>query len=166
MRTRATLNRRIGVIPCLTALAAALLLSACGKPAEPAKPAGDDGAAAPKPAAKSYLIGVVAKSDSNPVFQAARTGAEDAAAELSEKYGVKIEVSWQTPPSEDAQRQAQFVDQLVAAGADGITLSASDGNVAALHGERPRRRLHAAAGLVAQAAGGRRRDCLSSGQAR
>ena len=129
MSTRATLNRRLGVIPCLTALAAALLLSACGKPAEPAKPAGDDSAAAPKPAAKSYLIGVVAKSDSNPVFQAARTGAEDAAAELSEKYGVKIEVSWQTPPSEDAQRQAQFVDQLVAAGADGITLSASDGNV-------------------------------------
>lgn len=124
-----TLKRRLGVIPGLTALAAALLLSACGKPAEPASSGDTNAGDSAKPATKSYLIGVVAKSDSNPVFQAARTGAEDAAAELSEKYGVTIEVSWQTPPSEDAQRQAQFVDQLVAAGADGITLSASDGNV-------------------------------------
>jgi ribose transport system substrate-binding protein len=72
---------------------------------------------------------VVAKSESNPVFQAAKTGAEDAAEDLSEKHGIEIDVSWQTPPSEDAQRQAQFIDQLVGQGADGITLSASDANV-------------------------------------
>ncbi|MBK7405195.1 MAG: substrate-binding domain-containing protein [Phycisphaerales bacterium] len=111
------------------ALTAACLLLSCGK--SPEKPAGG---AAPAPSAggakpEHLLIGVVAKSESNPVFQAARTGAEDAAAELSKKYGVDIKVSWQTPPSEDAQRQAQFIDQLVSNGADGITLSASDANV-------------------------------------
>ncbi len=126
MSTRKTLARRLGAVPGLSLLAAALLLGACGKPAEPTTPSTGDG---PAPAEKSYLIGVVAKSDSNPVFRAARTGAEDAAADLSKQYGVKIEVSWQTPPGEDAQRQAQFIDQLVSNGAAGITLSASDANV-------------------------------------
>lgn len=127
MSTPTRRTHRSSLLPGLAALAAALVLSACGKPAQPAQPA--TGAENGNIPAKSYLIGVVAKSDSNPVFQAARTGAEDAAADVSKKYGVKIDVSWQTPSSEDAQRQAQFIDQLVAKGADGITLSASDANV-------------------------------------
>lgn len=109
------------------ALTVACLLFACGKGAD--KPAEGSAQAPTAAKPKQLLIGVVAKSDSNPVFQAAKTGAEDAAADLSKQYGVDIQVSWQTPPSEDAQRQAQFIDQLVANGADGITLSASDANV-------------------------------------
>src|ERR1044072_8066838 len=39
-------------------------------------------------AQKTYTIGLVAKSQNNPVFQAARVGANDAAKELGEKYGI------------------------------------------------------------------------------
>ena len=85
---------------------------------QPAKPA--------KAAKKSYLIGLVAKSNSNPVFLAARTGAEDAAKDLGAKMGVTIKIDWRTPVSEDGQKQAEFIEQLVAAGADGIAVSASD----------------------------------------
>src|ERR1700733_11996972 len=77
---------------------------------------------------KSYTIGLVAKSQSNPVFQAARVGAEDAAKELGEKYGIQIKIDWRTPNEEDAQKQAQAIEQLVLAGADGIAVSCSDAN--------------------------------------
>jgi len=90
-------------------------------------PSGDG--AAPAPVRKSYVIGVIAKSQSNPVFQAARTGAEEAAPDLSEKHGIDVEVLWRTPNNEDAQQQAQFVEQLVSQGVDGIAISASDANL-------------------------------------
>src|SRR6266480_4217239 len=77
---------------------------------------------------ESYTIGVVAKSQSNPVFQAARVGAIDAARELGEKYGVEIKIDWRTPNEEDAQKQAESIEQLVLAGADGIAVSCSDAN--------------------------------------
>src|SRR5947207_2990721 len=51
-------------------------------------------------------IALIAKSSTNPVFLAARTGAEAAAKELSEKNHIKIEVIWLTPPQEDGQVQA------------------------------------------------------------
>lgn len=76
----------------------------------------------------SYTIGLIAKSQSNPVFLAARTGAEDAARELGDKYGVKIKIDWRTPVSEDAQKQAEYLEQLAAGGADAIAVSASDAN--------------------------------------
>ena len=41
---------------------------------------------------KSYTIGLVAKSQNNPVFQAARVGATDAARDLGRKYGVEIKI--------------------------------------------------------------------------
>lgn len=78
---------------------------------------------------KSFVIGVVAKSQSNPVFQAARTGAEDACRDLSKKLGIDIKPNWRTPTNEDAQQQAQFVEQLVSQGADGIAISCSDANL-------------------------------------
>jgi ribose transport system substrate-binding protein len=71
-------------------------------------------------------IGLIAKSESNPVFQAARVGAEDAAAELSKQLGVKIEIVWRTPADEDAQKQAAFIEQLAVVGVDGISISCSD----------------------------------------
>jgi ribose transport system substrate-binding protein len=80
------------------------------------------GEPAPSPGPK-LVIGVVAKSTSNPVFIAARTGAEDACRDLSKKYGIEIVSKWQTPVTEDAQKQGQYVEQLVSQGVDGIAIS-------------------------------------------
>jgi ribose transport system substrate-binding protein len=77
---------------------------------------------------KSYTIGLVAKSQGNPVFQAARVGAMDAARDLGKKYGITIKIDWRTPNEEDAQKQAEAIEQLVLAGADGIAVSCSDAN--------------------------------------
>src|SRR5215218_2863594 len=77
---------------------------------------------------KSYTIGLVAKSQGNPVFQAARVGAMDAAKDLGKKYNVAIKIDWRTPNEEDAQKQAEAIEQLVLAGADGIAVSCSDAN--------------------------------------
>src|SRR5260370_40729007 len=77
---------------------------------------------------KTYTFGVIAKSNNNPVFQAAKTGADDEAAKLSKEKGVNIKIDWRTPNEEDPQKQADAVEQLVNAGANGIAVSASDAN--------------------------------------
>src|ERR1051325_10335746 len=77
---------------------------------------------------KSYTIGLVAKSQGNPVFQAARVGGEAAARELGAKHGLAIKIDWRTPNEEDAQKQAEAIEQLVLAGADGVAVSCSDAN--------------------------------------
>jgi ribose transport system substrate-binding protein len=77
---------------------------------------------------KSYSFGLVAKSQSNPVFQAARTGAEQAAKDLGAKNALSIKIDWRTPNDEDAQKQAEAIEQLTLAGADGIAVSCSDAN--------------------------------------
>ncbi len=77
---------------------------------------------------KSYTIGLVAKSQGNPVFQAARVGAEQAARDLGKKYNIQIKIDWRTPNQEDAQKQADAIEQLVNAGANGIAVSCSDAN--------------------------------------
>lgn len=79
-------------------------------------------------AADTLVIGLVAKSQGNPVFQAARVGAEDAAKELGKKYNRTIKIDWRTPNEEDAQKQADAIEQLVLAGAEGISVSCSDAN--------------------------------------
>lgn len=84
------------------------------------------GLSAPERTEKTITIGLIAKSQSNPVFLAARTGANDAAKELGKQYGVDIKIDWQTPNSEDAQKQADYIERLVAAGVDGIAVSCSD----------------------------------------
>jgi ribose transport system substrate-binding protein len=75
---------------------------------------------------KKITIAMIAKSSTNPVFLAARRGAEDAAKRLSEKYGVEVVIDWKTPPTEDGQVQAQRIEQAVNEGANAILLSASD----------------------------------------
>ena len=93
-----------------TLAAAALVglagLSGCNKAADEGTSstggAGGDDAA-------SYTFGVIAKSQSNPVFQAARTGAFDAAKAIEEEHGVKVNIRWETPSDEDAQAQAQRI---------------------------------------------------------
>lgn len=77
---------------------------------------------------KSYTFGLVAKSQGNAVFQVARVGAEAAARELGAKHGLKLRIDWRTPNEEDAQKQAEAIEQLVLAGADGIAVSCSDAN--------------------------------------
>ncbi|MGN6385569.1 MAG: substrate-binding domain-containing protein, partial [Verrucomicrobiota bacterium] len=79
-------------------------------------------------AQKTYVIGLVAKSQGNPVFQAARVGAEQAAKDLGQKYGINIKIDWRTPNEEDAQKQAEAIEQLVLSGARGIAVSCSDAN--------------------------------------
>jgi len=60
------------------------------------------------------------------VFLSARTGAEAAARELSQKHGIAIEIAWLTPPQEDGQIQAQRIAQAVNEGASAVLLSCSD----------------------------------------
>src|SRR5947209_14467477 len=79
-------------------------------------------------AEKTYTFGIVAKSNNNPVFQAAKTGAQDEAKALSAKHGVNIKIDWRTPNEEDPQKQVEAVEALVNAGASGIAVSCSDAN--------------------------------------
>ncbi|USN98385.1 MAG: substrate-binding domain-containing protein [Phycisphaeraceae bacterium] len=84
-------------------------------------------AAAPKPTVKDrYVIGMVAKSSTNPVYLAARAGAEAAAQEIGKDKGVQIEIVWRSPTEEDAARQYELIGELVGAKVDGIAVSCSD----------------------------------------
>jgi ribose transport system substrate-binding protein len=76
-----------------------------------------------------YTFALIAKSQSNPVFQAARVGAEDAAAEVGTKLGVKINILWRTPNEDDAQKQVENIEQLVLQGVDGISVSCSQAEI-------------------------------------
>jgi ribose transport system substrate-binding protein len=97
-----------------------VLMAGCGGGE---KPAGNQGSTA-RPA--GLRIAMIAKSSTNPVFLSARTGAEAAARELSQKHGVPIEIVWLTPPAEDGQVQAQRIAQAVNEGASAILISCSD----------------------------------------
>jgi ribose transport system substrate-binding protein len=96
-----------------------------GKPAATGDTTANAGGAAGG-AKKAIKIAMIAKSSDNPVFLAARTGAEAAAKELSAKSGAQIEVEWLTPPKEDGEVQAQRVRQAVNEGVDAILISCSD----------------------------------------
>ena len=107
-------------------ISAALLFAiACSKGGDAPKP-NESAAAKAGGSSKPITIAMIAKSSNNPVFLAARTGAEDAAKDLTSKSGVTVTVNWLTPPQEDAELQAQRVRQAVNDGADAILLSASD----------------------------------------
>jgi ribose transport system substrate-binding protein len=73
-----------------------------------------------------FVFALVAKSQSNPVFESARVGAEDAAKEIGNKLGVGIEIVWRTPDEEDAQKQVEYIDQLALQGVDGISVSCTE----------------------------------------
>jgi ribose transport system substrate-binding protein len=77
-------------------------------------------------AQKSYTLGMIAKSQGNPFFEAARAGANDAARELGARHGIRINIDWRTPNEEDSQKQAEFIEQLLLQGTDGIIISCSD----------------------------------------
>jgi len=79
--------------------------------------------------AKKITIGMIGKSQSNPVFIAAYAGARVAAKEIGAKYGVEVIIDWQTPKDEDPQEQAKAVDQLSHSGAAGIAIACSDAKI-------------------------------------
>ncbi len=79
-------------------------------------------------AQKSYTFGMIAKSQGNPFFEASRVGALDAARELGKKHGITVKIEWRTPNEEDAQKQAQTIEQLLLTGVDGLIVSCSDAN--------------------------------------
>ena len=100
-------------------IAATLLTAACGGgDQQPAAAGGEQD--------KNIVIAMVAKSSTNPVFLAARSGAEAAARDLSKQHGLDIQIMWLTPPQEDGQVQAQRIQQAVNDGADAVLVSASD----------------------------------------
>jgi ribose transport system substrate-binding protein len=76
----------------------------------------------------TYTFGMVAKSQGNQFFEAAHSGAKAAVRELGAKYGITLKLDWRTPNEEDAQKQAEFVEQLVLNGVHGIIISCSDAN--------------------------------------
>jgi ribose transport system substrate-binding protein len=104
----------------LVAVVAVLGMAACNssQPAPANQPAAQ--------AKRGLKIAMIAKSSTNPVFLSARTGAEAAAKELTEKQGVPVEIAWLTPPTEDGQVQAQRIAQAVNEGANAVLLSCSD----------------------------------------
>lgn len=104
----------------LAALPLFFLLSGCSR-----EPAATQKAEAPG-RAPGLKIAMIAKSSTNPVFLSARTGADAAAKELSQKHGVPVEIVWMTPPAEDGQVQAQRVAQAVNEGAGAVLISCSD----------------------------------------
>lgn len=79
------------------------------------------------------VIGMVAGSAANPVFLAARAGAEDAAAAWSERAQRPIRIDWRTPGAEDAPAQAEAIDALAAGNAAGILVSCSDAELLTPH---------------------------------
>jgi ribose transport system substrate-binding protein len=103
-------------------------MGACGGDQQVKQPAArQDTAAARAPGGTSHItIAMIAKSSTNPVFLAARTGAEATAKELSDKHSIQVEVRWLTPPQEDGQLQAQRIQQAVNDGANAILISCSD----------------------------------------
>jgi ribose transport system substrate-binding protein len=106
---------------CAALFAAAVLLAGCRGRDQSAT-----GSAQPGGRAAGLRIAMIAKSSTNPVFLSARTGAEAAARELSQKHGVPVEIVWLTPPAEDGQVQAQRIAQAVNEGASAILISCSD----------------------------------------
>jgi ribose transport system substrate-binding protein len=113
--------KRLRLMPVVVGLA----LVACSK-ADQAKPDSATSKSAAAPAKNKIRIAMIAKSSNNPVFLAARTGADAAAKELSQKDSITVTVDWLTPPQEDGQVQAQRIQQAVNDGADAILISCSD----------------------------------------
>ncbi|MCE9591823.1 MAG: substrate-binding domain-containing protein [Planctomycetes bacterium] len=73
-------------------------------------------------------IGLVAKSQSNAYFQVVHAGAKAAARDLADKRGIEVSINWATPPDEDAQKQAEAIDNLATLGVNGIAIACTDGN--------------------------------------
>jgi ribose transport system substrate-binding protein len=98
----------------------AAFLSGCEKKPEASVPGSG--------AKRKVVIGFIGKSLSNDVFQAAQSGAVNAAKELGEKYNVDVEVEIRTPNDEDPTKQAEAIEALTRRGVDGIAIACSEAN--------------------------------------
>ena len=98
---------------------AGLLLNGCSKQPDAAPSTGGK---------RKIVIGFLGKSLSDDMFQAAHTGAKDAARELGAKYNADIEIEVRTPNDEDATKQAEAIEALTRRGVDGIAVSCSEAN--------------------------------------
>jgi ribose transport system substrate-binding protein len=116
-------NKMNYVLAAIISVGGLLILAGCGKPQSNTVASDQQNTNATK---TQFVFALVAKNQSNPVFESARYGAEDAADEIGKKLGVKIKVIWLTPNEEDAQKQVQYVDQLALQGVDGISISCSE----------------------------------------
>ena len=105
------------------ALASIGLALACGKGDSADGSVSQSGAGA---AGDSLTIALIGKSASNPVFVAARNGADSAARELSQKYNSRIAIRWITPQEEDAKGQVEAVRVATREKVKAILISASD----------------------------------------
>lgn len=101
-------------------LGLAAFLSSCEKKPEAVVPGGG--------AKRKVVIGFIGKSLSNDVFQAAQSGAINAAKELGGKYNVDVEVEVRTPNDEDPTKQAEAIEALTRRGVDGIAIACSEAN--------------------------------------
>jgi ribose transport system substrate-binding protein len=108
-------SRKLFIELTATCLLLGVAILGCTKSAEPTA----------ANAKRTIRIGMIAKSESNDVFQAAHTGAVDAAQELGDKDNVDIEIEWRTPPNEDPAAQADAINSLVNEKADAILVSCS-----------------------------------------
>ncbi len=113
------MKRAIGII----ALSLAALVIGCSKSGSGTASSTTGPSAGGK---RKIVIGIVAKSQSNAVFQAAHKGAKDAAAELGPKYNADVEIDIRTPTDEDATKQAEAIEALTRRGVDGIAVSCSE----------------------------------------
>lgn len=79
------------------------------------------------PDAQRVHITMIGKSSANPVFLSARTGAEAAAKDISDKHKkLDISIDWRTPKLEDPQAQADRIRAAVADGTNAIIVSCSE----------------------------------------
>ena len=126
MLTRRQFNGRLAAAAGFSAFGG-WMLPGCEQRVEVAPAAKSGTAPGGSPStARGVTIGMIAKSQSNPVFLAAHRGAEARAQALTKKLGFPIKIDWRTPNDEDPQKQAEFIEQLAGGGTDAITVACSD----------------------------------------
>lgn len=106
-------------------LAAVTILAACGGSNSTETDSTATDSASAGSGQTSYVIGLITKSQMNKVFIPTEKGALAAAEELGEEYGIQIDIRQLAPPQEDANAQANMLEQL-ATQADGIAISVSN----------------------------------------
>ena len=74
----------------------------------------------------SLTIAMIGKSASNPVFLAARNGAEAAARDLSQKYNTHVGIRWITPAEEDPRGQIEAMRVAMRENVGAILISCTD----------------------------------------
>jgi ribose transport system substrate-binding protein len=99
----------------LTALCITALVSGCGK-----KETADNSGSGSAPSGKKLKLAFVSNNAAN-FWTIARTGCDDAARELGD-----VEVDFRIPATGSAAEQQQILNDLVAAGVDGIAVSPID----------------------------------------